>query len=56
MMAKNFRDIQRSYKNAVLINLIDKKKTQKDIGMAFEKYHNEVGNPDIKLVWFDFHA
>jgi len=56
MMAKNFADIKKSYPNACLINLIDKKKTQKEIGMAFEKYHNEVGDPNIKLVWFDFHA
>lgn len=56
MMAKNYEDIKRSYPNATMINLIDKKKTQKMIGSYFQKLHNELSDPTMHFVWFDFHA
>lgn len=39
-----------------MVNLIDKKGTQKRMGEYFDKMHNIVSDASMKLVWFDFHA
>jgi calcineurin-like phosphoesterase len=39
-----------------MVNLIDKKGTQKRMGEYFDKMHNVVSDNSMKLVWFDFHA
>jgi len=39
-----------------MVNLIDKKGTQKRMGEYFDKMHNVVSDTNMKLVWFDFHA
>jgi hypothetical protein len=39
----------------VLINLIDKKGSQKKIGDAFTKLFGDLNNKDLMYVWFDFH-
>lgn len=39
-----------------MINLVDKKGTQKRMGDYFDRMHSSVGDQDMKLVWFDFHA
>lgn len=39
-----------------MVNLIDKKGTQKRMGEYFDKMHNVVSDNNMNLVWFDFHA
>jgi len=39
-----------------LINLIDKKGSQKLIGEKMDKVHAELKDSDLKLNWFDFHG
>jgi hypothetical protein len=39
-----------------MLNLIDKKGTQKRMGEYFDKMHNSISDPNMILVWFDFHA
>jgi hypothetical protein len=39
-----------------MLNLIDKKGTQKRRGEYFDKMHNSISDPNMILVWFDFHA
>jgi len=39
-----------------LINLIDKKGSQKKIGEKMAKVHAELKDSDLKLWWFDFHG
>lgn len=53
---KNYNDIKKNYENCTLINLIDKKGSQKRMGDYFERMHMSVGENDFKLIWFDFHA
>lgn len=53
---KNYQDIKKNYENCCMLNLIDKKGTQKRMGEYFDRMHTSVGEPDFKLVWFDFHA
>jgi hypothetical protein len=39
-----------------MLNLIDKKGTQKRMGEYFDKMHKSIGDHNMILVWFDFHA
>ncbi len=39
-----------------MLNLVDKKGTQKRMGEYFDKMNTSVGDNGFKLVWFDFHA
>lgn len=39
-----------------MLNLIDKKGTQKRMGEYFDRMNSSVGDSAMKLVWFDFHA
>lgn len=43
MIKKNYEDIKMSYDNVTLINLIDKKGTQKKMGEYFDKLHHMLG-------------
>lgn len=43
MTKKNYDDISNHYENCTLINLIDKKGTQKRMGEYFDKMHNTIG-------------
>jgi len=54
---KHFDKIVKEYGNQVLINLIDKKRTQQKLGLEFQRVVEEVSKGDHKLnyVWFDFH-
>lgn len=36
---KNYKDIGKNYENCTLLNLIDKKNTQKRMGEYFERVH-----------------
>lgn len=56
VMRKNYDDILKSYENCCLLNLIDKKGSQKRLGEYFERTHNQVDYSNMRLVWFDFHA
>ena len=56
MIKKNYDDVKRSFEDVTLINLIDKKGTQKKMGEYFDKMHNQVQEPNFILIWFDFHA
>ena len=38
-----------------LVNLVDKKGSQKMLGQQFEKLINSLGDSSLKYVWFDFH-
>lgn len=39
-----------------MLNLIDKKGTQKRMGEHFDKMNRNVADQAMRLVWFDFHA
>lgn len=39
-----------------MVNLIDKKGSQKKVGDSFTRCFKELKDPDIKYVWFDFHG
>lgn len=52
---KHFEKALKEYGKEVLINLIDKKGTQKKLGDEFEKVINQLNNPLIRFIWFDFH-
>ena len=39
-----------------MINLIDKKGSQKLIGEKMGKVHAELDDRDLKINWFDFHG
>jgi|JI9StandDraft_1071089.scaffolds.fasta_scaffold566451_1 phosphatidylinositol 4-phosphatase len=56
VMKKNYDDILKNYENCALINLIDKKGSQKRLGEYFDKTHRNVDYSPVRLVWFDFHA
>jgi len=53
---KHFEKIVKDYGNQVVINLIDKKRTQQKLGLEFQRVVEEIAkeNP-LKAVWFDFH-
>lgn len=48
--------IKKAYKENYLINLIDKKGSQKKIGDCFTDMIRAYNDPSIKYTWFDFHA
>lgn len=52
---KHFEKGLKEYGKEVLINLIDKKGTQKKLGDEFEKVIAQLNNPLLKFIWFDFH-
>lgn len=43
------------YPNQVLVNLIDKKGTQKMLGEYYTALVSGLKNQKIKYIWFDFH-
>ena len=52
---KHFENTIESYGDHVLINLIDKKGSQKTIGEKFTQLIDQMSNDKLKYVWFDFH-
>jgi len=53
---KHFEMIMKDYGNQVVINLIDKKRTQQILGQEFQRTVEEVAKEiPIRYVWFDFH-
>lgn len=38
-----------------MINLVDKKGSQKRLGEYFDKTHQNIDYSMMRLVWFDFH-
>lgn len=52
---QHLEDQVKKYKDNVLVNLIDKKGSQKTVGDAFTKVVKKVNNEKIHYTWFDFH-
>ena len=52
---RHFTEMLSSYGDVFLVNLIDKKKTQKNIGEALKTQIDHLKNPRVHLTWFDFH-
>jgi len=53
---KHFEKIAKDYGNQVVINLIDKKRNQKMLGLEFQRVVEEIAkDSSLKYVWFDFH-
>lgn len=44
------------YGAVTAVNLIDKKKDQQRLGEAYEREVAAFGRPELRYVWFDFHA
>ena len=56
VMKKNYEDILKNYENCSILNLIDKKGSQKRLGEYFDKTHRSLDFSNVQLIWFDFHA
>eukprot|EP00331_Platyophrya_macrostoma_P010746 CAMPEP_0176425086 /NCGR_PEP_ID=MMETSP0127-20121128/11202_1 /TAXON_ID=938130 /ORGANISM="Platyophrya macrostoma, Strain WH" /LENGTH=343 /DNA_ID=CAMNT_0017806225 /DNA_START=740 /DNA_END=1774 /DNA_ORIENTATION=+ len=52
---KHFDNVVKNYGSVVLVNLIDKKGTQKMLGDEFQRVVHVANNPKVRYVWFDFH-
>ena len=53
---KHFTEAISTYGDVFLVNLIDKKGNQLEMGQAFKKQVDALKNPRIGHTWFDFHA
>lgn len=53
---KHFESTKKDYGNQYLVNLIDKKGSQKRVGDQFTKIFNELNDKSLSYVWFDFHG
>lgn len=52
----HFKETCEAYGNQYMVNLIDKKGSQKRIGDQFTKLHSELRDKRLQYVWFDFHG
>jgi len=52
---RHFEKMNKNYGNVVLINLIDRKKFQKVVGEEYTFVVQRQNNPQLRLIWFDFH-
>eukprot|EP00742_Colponemidia_sp_Colp-10_P003827 GILJ01004077.1.p1 GENE.GILJ01004077.1~~GILJ01004077.1.p1 ORF type:complete len:638 (+),score=100.13 GILJ01004077.1:265-1914(+) len=52
---KHYNELVEVYGDQVIINLIDKKGNQKEMGEAFTSQISRLANPRVKYFWFDFH-
>jgi phosphatidylinositol 4-phosphatase len=52
---QHFEETKNFYGQQFLVNLIDQKGDQNKLGKEFTKLHNDLGDEDLKYVWFDFH-
>jgi hypothetical protein len=56
---KHFDKIVKDYGNQVMLNLVDKKRTQQKLGLEFQRVVEECSKDDkdktLRFVWFDFH-
>jgi phosphatidylinositol 4-phosphatase len=52
----HIKSLKKYYNELHLVNLIDKKGSQKKIGEQFTKIVRENNDPLVKYTWFDFHA
>ena len=52
----HFSKTKQDYGQQYLVNLIDKKGSQKRIGDQFTRVFNELNDKDLSYVWFDFHG
>ena len=52
---KHFNETLDKYGDVYVVNLIDKKGNQNEMGNAFKTHVENLGNPRIHFTWFDFH-
>ena len=52
---KHFNEILDKYGDVYIVNLIDKKGNQNELGLAFKTQVELLKNPRIHFTWFDFH-
>ena len=52
---KHFRELAEHYEAIHLLNLIDKRGSQKTMGEAYSQLFEAVKNPQLHYTWFDFH-
>lgn len=52
----HLEEMKRRYGEVTLVNLIDKKGNQKELGVIFTDLIDTLGDRDLKYVWFDFHS
>lgn len=52
----HLQEMKQKYGEVTLVNLIDKKGNQKELGVIFTDLIDALGDQDFKYVWFDFHA
>lgn len=55
-LARRHLDEMKSvYGETYMVNLIDKKGSQKRVGDTFTSLHKSLNDEQLKYVWFDFH-
>lgn len=52
---RHFKNIEEEYGACTLVNLVDHKRFEKDLGEYLSRVHDEAGKDTMKLIWFDFH-
>jgi hypothetical protein len=52
----HFKNTKPIYQKQYLVNLIDKKGSQKRIGDQFTRLYQELKDSELSYVWFDFHG
>jgi hypothetical protein len=52
----HFEEMKLKYGEVTIVNLIDKKGNQKELGVIFTDLIDTLGDRDLQYVWFDFHA
>merc|ERR1712146_13037 len=53
---KECLDIYGHEVGTIQVNLIDKKKDQKDLGIRYKELSDKLNKRNVRYVWFDFHA
>jgi len=48
-------EMKRAYGETFMVNLIDKKGSQKRVGDTFTNLHKILNDEQIRYTWFDFH-
>eukprot|EP00347_Sterkiella_histriomuscorum_P019346 403341994 len=52
---KHLLELKQEHHQQVLVNLINKQRSQQKIGQQFTKLVENINDQDIEYVWFDFH-
>lgn len=51
----HFSELKEHYEDIVIVNLIDKKGGQKELGIVFTDLIDSLNDDSLQYVWFDFH-